>query len=160
LLFLSVHANHVDAALSRNIGDGEKIMPEKKNSIADEILKISNLKKINMIGVLEDYTSFIKLKGKDETEIFRSRFEEDQSCLVENGKKIFEKSKEAEKYLKCLLKEREELLGDFYGINLTAYRYVNIFDRISYIRYRITKIDKKIKKAKSKISELRKEVGK
>lgn len=159
LLFLSVHANHIDPALFRNIGDGEKIKPEKKNSIANEILKISNLKKINMIGALENHSSLInKLKRKDENEIFKSRFKEDQSCLIENGKKIFENLKEAEEYLRCLLKEKKVLVGDFYGENIMAYRYVNIFDRMGYIRYEIMQIDKKIKKTKLRIYDLRKKL--
>ncbi len=70
---------------------------------------------------------------------------------------LIEELKKAKKYLKCLLRERNVLEGDFYGINLTAYRYVNIFDRLGYIRYRIMQIEKKIKKTKLKISELKKE---
>lgn len=71
-------------------------------------------------------------------------------------KKIFINSREAEEYLECLLKERELLVGDFYGVNLTAYRYVNIFDRLGYIRFRIKHTDKKIEETKSRISELKK----
>ena len=66
--------------------------------------------------------------------------------------------KEAEEYLKCLLKKRKVLVGDFYGVNLTAYRYVNIFDRLGYTRYKIAEIDIKIKRAKFAISKLEKKL--
>jgi hypothetical protein len=81
---------------------------------------------------------------------------DDKSCLTEERKEAFKDLKEAEEYLWCLLKERKNLEGDFYGINLTAYRYVNIFDRLGYIRYRIMQIDKEIKKTKLEIEKLRK----
>lgn len=77
------------------------------------------------------------------------------NCLRKE-EKIFVSLKKAEEYLECLLKEREVLVGDFYGINVTAYRYVNIFDRLRYIRYRIKQIDRKIAETKSRISELKK----
>lgn len=67
---------------------------------------------------------------------------------------------EAEKHLKFLLKERDVLVGDFYGVNLTGYRYVNIFHRMGYIRYKIVLIDKKIRKIKFKISLIKKKLGK
>ena len=157
-LFLSIHASHIHAAFSRNIEDGEKIKTEKKSSKVNEILKIPNLMKTETIVILEDQIYLIKPKGKVENEIFRKRFEEDKSCLAEKRREIFRKLKKAEEYLKCLLKEREILVEDFWGINITAYRYVNIFDRRNYIRYRIMQVDKKIKKTKLKICELRKKL--
>jgi septation ring formation regulator EzrA len=63
---------------------------------------------------------------------------------------------EAEKYLEKLLKQRNILVGDFFGINQTAYRYALVFDRLGYIRYRIVKTDREIKAIKQKIAELRK----
>ncbi len=102
-----------------------------------------------------------KLKIEEENsrvnEIFNKELRGDQSCLASKGKKIFKSLEEAEEYLRCLLKERKVLVGDFYGVNLTACRYVNIFGRMGYIRYKIKQIDKKIKKTKLKISELKKE---
>lgn len=82
-----------------------------------------------------------------------------QYCSRED-KKVFESLKEAEEYFRCLLKHRDVLVGDFYGVNITAYRYTNIFDRLGYIRYKIKQIDRKIKITKVKISELMKELGK
>jgi len=159
-LFLSIHANHVHAAFSRNIEDAEKIKNEKKNSKVNEILKIPDLTETETIVILEDQIYLIRPKGKVENKIFRRMFEEDQSYLAEKRRKIFKKLKKAEEYLRCLLKEREIRIGDFWGINITAYRYVNIFDCRNYIRYRIMQIDKKIKKTKIKISELEKKMGK
>jgi hypothetical protein len=62
---------------------------------------------------------------------------------------------EAEKYLERLLKQRNTLVGDFYGINRTAYRYVMAFDRLGYIRSRIVKTDRKIKTIKRKITKFK-----
>ncbi len=63
---------------------------------------------------------------------------------------------EAEKYLETLMMRRNILVGDFFGINQTAYRYALVFDRLGYIRYRIVHTDKEIKAIKQKISELKK----
>lgn len=87
-------------------------------------------------------------------EMSKLSFEGYQPCSRGVVKKIFKSIEEAEEYLKCLLKEKEVLVGDFYGINLTAYRYVNIFDRLGYIRFKIAEIDIKIKRAKFLISKL------
>jgi len=80
--------------------------------------------------------------------------------LKNEERKIVKSLEEAEEYLESLQRKRKILEGDFYGVNLTAYRYVNIFDRLGYIRYRIVQIDKKIKDTKLEISELRKKLGK
>ena len=80
--------------------------------------------------------------------------------LKNEERKIVNSLEEAEEYLESLQRKRKILEGDFYGVNLTAYRYVNIFDRLGYIRYRIVQIDKKIKDTKLEISELRKKLRK
>lgn len=81
-----------------------------------------------------------------------------QYCPRRGVKKIFKSIEEAKEYLKCLLKGREVLGGDFYGVNLTTYRYVNIFDRLGYIRFKIAEIDIKIKRAEFEISKLEKKL--
>ncbi len=91
-------------------------------------------------------------------EMFKISLEGYQHCSRRGVKKIFKSIEEAEEYLKCLLKEKEVLVGDFYGVNLTAYRYVNIFDRLGYIRFKIAEIDIKIKRAKFAISKLEKKL--
>lgn len=139
LLFLSVFGDHVQAVSSRNIEEREKLKSEKKNSETNKILKVSTSKKMISIGVLEDQSSLEKKDRRSEKE-----------------KKIFKNLKEAEEYLKCLKKERKVLVKDFWGLNITAYRYVNIFYRRGYIRYRISTIDEEIKKTKSEINKLRK----
>ena len=150
LLILPTQANNIQAALSRNIKDGEKINIEKKNSPAKTIIKISDLKRTDTHGVQKDHTVLSKSEGR-----VRYKFKKSHCCLSEKEKKSFKNLKEAEECLKCLLKERKILVGDFYGLNLTAYRYVNIFHRIGYIRYRLIQIDKEIKKTKLEIYELR-----
>jgi len=106
------------------------------------------------VNVEEEGKLEIEEKNSRVKEIFKMEMRGDQSCLASKEKKIFKNLKEAEEYLRYLLKEREVLVGDFYGVNLTAYRYVNIFDRMRYICYKIRQIDKKIKKTKFRISEL------
>lgn len=91
-------------------------------------------------------------------EMFKISLEGYQYCSKREIKKIFKSIEEAEECLKCLLKEKEVLVGDFYGVNLTAYRYVNIFDRLGYIRFKIAEIDIKIKRAKFAISKLEKKL--
>ena len=97
-------------------------------------------------------------KASRSNEIFEMRPQVEKFCSSRIGKKSFKDLEKAEKCLKSLLKEREVLEGDFYGVNLTAYRYVNIFDRLNYIRYRIMQTDRKIKKVKCEIFELRKKI--
>ena len=91
-------------------------------------------------------------------EMFKISLEEYQYCSRREVKKVFKSIEEAGECLKCLLKKREILVGDFYGVNITAYRYINIFDRLGYIRYKIVEFDKKIKIIKFAISELRREM--
>lgn len=151
LLFFSGQVSHVQADLSRNIEDGERIDMEKKNSLPNGTFNISNLKREDMSRFQKDQTSLSKSEEK-----IRSRFKKDPCFLLEKEKENFKNLKEAEKYLQCLLKKREVLVGDFYGVNRVAYRYVNIFDRLGYIRYKIMRIDKEIKKTELEIYELRK----
>lgn len=65
---------------------------------------------------------------------------------AQRNKRNLGEMEDVDKLLRPLLKEKDVLVGDFYGINITAYRYVNVFDRLRYIRYRIQKIDEKIQK--------------
>jgi len=71
----------------------------------------------------------------------------------------FETVKEAEEYLQFLRKEKQKLEGDFYGINITAYRYVNIFYPLGYIRYKIKKIDEEMRRVESEIEKLKEKPG-
>jgi hypothetical protein len=73
----------------------------------------------------------------------------------ENKEKTFKSLKEAEEHLRCLQKQRKTLTGDFYGINITAYCYANIFYPMGYIHYRIDQIDKEIEKVKLEIDKLK-----
>ncbi len=101
-----------------------------------------------------------KEKNLIANKMLKKRLEGDQNCLIWEGKRVFKNLEEAEKYHKCLLEERKILVGDFYGINQTAYRYVNIFNRLGYIRYKIAELDKKIKITRLSISELKKKLRK
>lgn len=83
-------------------------------------------------------------------------FGDDNTWLDGEAERAFKNLEEAKKCLKCLEEERKILVGDFYGINLTAYRYVNIFDRLGYIRYKIGELDMKIKTVKTAVSRLKK----
>lgn len=66
--------------------------------------------------------------------------------------------KEAEQYLKALEKQRETLVGDFFGINLTARRYDLVFDRLGFIRFRIKEVDEEIRRVKAFLrGEIRRE---
>ncbi len=71
------------------------------------------------------------------------------------GKEI-QTLEQAEKCLEKLLRRKKILVGDFFGINQTGYRYALVFDRLGYIRYRIVQTDKEIKAIKQKIAELKK----
>ena len=80
----------------------------------------------------------------------------DKSSLQWTIGKDIQTLEEAEKYLEKLLKQRNILVGDFFGINQTAYRYALVFDRLGYIRNRTFQTDKEIKATKQKITELKK----
>lgn len=58
--------------------------------------------------------------------------------------RVFSSLEEAQEHLESLKKERQILEGDFYGINITVYRYENVFFRLGFIRYRIEKVDEEI----------------
>ncbi len=83
----------------------------------------------------------------------------DLSGVPENEKRceeeIFQNLKEAEEYLKSHLKQKEILTGDFWGINITAYRYSHAFYPRGYIAYKINKIDAEIKKIRQQIDRLK-----
>ena len=100
-------------------------------------MRASSPKKITRIAALKNQNSEKRDRKIDKEEI------------------PFKNLNEAQDYLRGLLKERKEFEKDFYGVNITAHRYVNIFNRMGYIRYRITEIDKEIKKTKSEIDRLK-----
>ncbi len=53
--------------------------------------------------------------------------------------------------LQELEKERQVLVGDFYGLNQYGYRYAMVFDRLGFIRYRLHEVDEEIKVIKKKL---------
>lgn len=67
--------------------------------------------------------------------------------------RVFSSLEEAQEHLESLKKERQILEGDFYGINITDYRYENIFFRLGFIRYRIERIDEEIIRTKEIIQD-------
>lgn len=71
---------------------------------------------------------------------------------TEAGRELSEDERaELKKKLEKLLKEKDILSGDFYGINQFGHRYAMIFDRLGYIRYRLTKVNEEIAEIKKKI---------
>jgi hypothetical protein len=139
LLFLSILNTHVQPCSIKKAEKREKLEIEGKKSGEIEIEKISRSKKIIMIGAPENQASLIMLDREiDKEEI------------------PFKNLNEAQDYLRGLLKERKEFEKDFYGVNITAYRYANIFNRMGYIRYKISEIDKEIKKTRIEIDKLKK----
>lgn len=97
---------------------------------------------------------FAPFLDEDETRISLRMDSENQASPEK--KREFRDVKEAEEYLQSLVKEREIRVGDFYGINITAYRYVNIFHTLGYIRHRIKEIDEEIERVKLEIERLKK----
>lgn len=79
----------------------------------------------------------------------------EEGTLFIESEETIKKLKELEERIKSLIKERQTLEGDFYGINITAYRYVNVFYHMGYIRCRIAEIDKEIEKTKKEIDRHR-----
>lgn len=67
----------------------------------------------------------------------------------------FASLEEAEEYLEDLKKERDLLEGDFFGLNITAYRYTNVFFTPEYIRYRIAWVDAEIRRTQEAVSSLK-----
>jgi len=143
-LLISFYPKHVQAAFTSYLEDGEKAKTEKKKHKATEIMKIQSLMETEVIVIEEGQIQLIKPKLKIDDEVM----------------KILKELKEAEERMKTIVKERETLVGDFWGINITAHRYDNIFDRRNYIRYKIMQADKKIKKTKLRISNLKTELNK
>lgn len=137
-LFLFILINHVRAGPVNNVEKREKLEIWGKNLGANETAKSSTSKKIIMIDVSKDKASLIRL-----------------SRGIDKEERVFKNLKEAQDYLRSLLKKREEFEKDFYGVNITAYRYVNIFDCLGYIRYRISELDKEIKKTRSEINRFK-----
>ena len=150
-LLLAVPHSHVYASLSSDI-KVESLSSKEKSSHGGEEAKVSKAKKVIIIGVPKDQESLTKPKGS--IEIYKKGIKRDRSDSAEKEKKTFKTKEEAEEYLNCLLEERKVLEGDFFGINITAYRYVNIFYRRGYIGYKIFEIDKEIKRTKSAIRDL------
>jgi len=141
---ISFYPNHFQAAFTGYLEEEEQAQAEKKKHKETEIMKIQSLTETEVIVIGEGQIQLIKPKIK----------------IDDEKMKILKELKEAEECLKSLVKEREILVGDFWGINITAHRYVNIFDRRNYIRYKIMQTDKKIEKIEIKISNLKKELNK
>lgn len=54
--------------------------------------------------------------------------------------------------LKELERERQILIGDFYGINQYGYRYAMVFDRLGYIRFRLHQVETEIAEIRKKLA--------
>jgi hypothetical protein len=129
-LLIFFYPKHVQAVITGYIGDQQKAGTEQKKQKENEIMTTKSLTETETIIIGEGRFQIIKPKIK----------------IDEETRKILKGLKEAEESLKSLMKEREILVGDFWGINITAHRYDNIFDRRNYIRYRIVQTDKEIQK--------------
>lgn len=143
LLFF-LYPNHIQVKFGGYVEDEERAQAEKKKNKTEKAMKIQSLTETEVIIIGEGQFKLIKPKVK----------------IDEETAKILKELKETEECLKSLVKERKTLVGDFWGINITARRYDNIFDRRNYIRYKIMQTDKKIEKIEIKISNLKKELNK
>ena len=143
-ILIFFYPKHVQAKFVGYIEDEQKTQTEKKKQKANEIMKIRNLTETERIVI-----------GKGRFQLIKPKIRIDDEMM-----KILTELKEAEERLKILMKERDILVGDFWGINITARRYDNVFDRRNYIRFKIIQTDKKIKKTKLEISNIRKELNK
>jgi hypothetical protein len=152
-LFLSASLNRIQASGSTKAGEKNVLYPEK-NSRANQTVKVSKPRKIIPPSIARGQKSLPKPKERIENKLSQKGFQWGESCLEEE--KTFKDRGEAGKYLQCLLEERKVLEGDFYGLNLTAYRYVNIFYRRGYIQHKIFNIDKEIKRTKSALRDTEK----
>ncbi len=152
-LFLSASLGHVQASGPAKAGE-KNLLFQEKNSRTNQTLRVSKSRKVIVLSMPESQKSLPEPRDKGENELPPKGFQWGQSCLEEE--KAFKDRGEAEKYLECLLEERKVLERDFYGLNLTAYRYVNIFYRRGYIRHKIFNIDKEIKRTKSALCDLEK----
>jgi hypothetical protein len=142
-LLVFFYPKHVKAVITDYHEDEQKAGTEQKKQKATDVMTIESL--------IETETIII---GEGRFQIIKPKIRIDEETM-----KILKGLKEAEKSLKSLVKERETLVGDFWGINITARRYDNIFDRRNYIRYKIVQTDKEIQKTKLKISNLKKELN-
>lgn len=116
---------------------------EDRSKVSSEI-KEPALKpgKVMLIGVISpelEKLLFLSKEKETTSEVDISRTEEERSQL--------------EKRLEELKKEKNMLIGDFYGINQYGYRYALIFDRLGYIRYRLAKIDEEMAQIQKKIGQ-------
>lgn len=152
-LFLYASLNRIQASEPTKAGE-KNLLYQEKNSRAIQAVKVSMSKRIIVMSVPEGQKSLPEPKERRENKLSQKGFQWGQSCLKEE--KTFKDRGEAEIYLDCLLEERKVLEGDFYGLNLTAYRYVNIFYRSGYIRHKIFNIDKEIKRTKSALRDIEK----
>ncbi|MCX7973654.1 MAG: hypothetical protein N3B16_04050 [Candidatus Aminicenantes bacterium] len=122
------------------------IHPQTKDNFGQTQLKIKvpSLKpgKVIFIGIISPELEEL-LSASKEKEI--SKKIEPEWLLSE------EERAELEKKLEELKKQRDVLIGDFYGLNQQGYRYAFIFDRLGYIRYRIIKINEEIDQIQKKI---------
>ena len=150
-LFLSVSLRHIQASEPTKAGE-KNLLFRGKNSRGNRTVKVSKPRKIIVLTIPEGQKLLPEPRERGENELSPKGFQWGQSCLEEE--KTFKDRGEAEKYLECLLEERKVLEGDFYGLNLTAYRYVNIFYRRGYIRQKIFNIDKEIKRTKSALRDI------
>lgn len=152
-LFLSASLSRIQASGPTKTGE-KNLLYQEKNSQANQAVKVSMSKRIIVLRIPEGQKSLPEPKERRENKLSPKGFQWGQPCLKEE--KAFKDRGEAEKYLECLLEERKVLEGDFYGLNLTAYRYVNIFYRRGYIRHKIFNIDKEIKRTKSALRDIEK----
>jgi len=152
-LFLAFPHHLVQASGLPDTGD-KNIVHQERNSQAKGRVTVLKAKNRKVMSVLNSLKSLTKPEERIEDKLSALGFKWSQSCLDE--KRTFKDSKEAEGYLKCLLEERKILEGDFFGINITSYRYVNVFYPRGYIRSKIFEIDKEMKRTKSAIRDLEK----
>jgi len=152
-IFLCTSLNHIHASDSPVLID-KNLLYQEKNSLADQTTKVSEPKKIMVMSASEGQKSLTRSRERIENRQPEKGFQWGQSCLKEE--RTFKDRKEAEVYIDCLLEERKVLEGDFFGINITAYRYVNVFYRRGFIQYKVFEIDKEIKRVKSVMRDIEK----
>jgi hypothetical protein len=150
-LFLFASLRNIQASGPTKVGE-KNLLFQEKDSRTSQTVKISKPRQIIVLRIPEDQKLLPEPRERGENKLPPKEFQWGQSCLEEE--KTFKDRGEAEKYLECLLAERKVLEGDFYGLNLTAYRYVNIFYRRGYIRHKIFNIDKEIKRTKSALHDI------
>lgn len=90
----------------------------------------------------------VKYIGVMETHLTSSSYSKKRNSQHGTQSVVFKNKKRAKQYLMYLQKKKKLLRGDFYGINRQDYRYVNIFDRLGYIGYKINRVEKEIQQVK------------